>query len=61
VLVDDKTLSEVETTKKRIEEMLKNNGVDHSTLQIECTCVTCDNGGLYCQVKPDEHGEMHNN
>ena len=59
VLVDDKTLSEVETTKKRIEAMLKENGIDHSTLQIECTCVTCDSN-LYCQSKPDEHGEMHN-
>ncbi len=60
VLVDDKTLSEAETTKKRIEEMLKENGIDHSTLQIECTCVTCVNGGLYCQPKPGEPGEMHN-
>jgi len=59
VLVDDKTLKEVETTKKNIEEMLRENGVDHSTLQIECTCVTCDNS-LYCQVKPDEPGETHN-
>lgn len=59
VLVDDKTLKEVETTKHNIEEMLRENGIDHSTLQIECTCVTCDNG-LYCQIKPDEHDETHN-
>jgi cobalt-zinc-cadmium efflux system protein len=50
VLVDDKTLKEVETTKKNIEEMLRKNGVDHSTLQIECSCVNCDNS-LYCQVE----------
>jgi cobalt-zinc-cadmium efflux system protein len=58
VLVDDKTLSEVETTKKRIEAMLKENGVDHSTLQIECKCVDCDNS-IYCQVRHDETGEVH--
>lgn len=59
ILVNDQTLKEVETTKKNIEEMLRENGVDHSTLQIECRCVTCDNS-LYCQSKPDEHGGMHN-
>jgi len=59
VLVDDQTLKEVETTKHNIEEMLRENGIDHSTLQIECTCVTCDNG-LYCQIKSDEHDETHN-
>ena len=59
VLVDDQTLKQVETTKHNIEEMLRENGIDHSTLQIECTCVTCDNS-LYCQIKPDEHEEGHN-
>ncbi len=59
VLVDDKTLKEVETTKKNIEEMLKAAGVDHSTLQIECTCATCDNS-LYCRVKPGEHEDTDN-
>jgi cobalt-zinc-cadmium efflux system protein len=58
VLVDNKSLKEVETTKHNIEEMLEKNGIGHSTLQIECTCVTCDNG-LYCQI-PDEHDEVHN-
>jgi cobalt-zinc-cadmium efflux system protein len=58
ILVNDQTLGEVEATKKRIEEMLKENGVDHSTLQIECSSVTCDNN-LYCQVKSDEHNDMH--
>lgn len=56
VLVDDKTLKEVEATKHTIEEMLRENGIDHSTLQIECTCVNCDNN-LYCHIKPDEHNE----
>ena len=59
ILVNDQTLGEVEATKKRIEEMLRENGVDHSTLQIECSNVTCDNN-LYCQIKHDENGEIHN-
>ena len=59
ILVDDKTLKEVEATKKNIEEMLRENGVAHSTLQIECSCVDCDNS-LYCQIKHDENGEIHN-
>jgi len=59
VLVDDKTLKEVETTKKNIEEMLRENGVDHSTLQIECSCVDCDNS-LYCQVRHEESDDVHN-
>jgi cobalt-zinc-cadmium efflux system protein len=60
VLVDDKTLKEVETTKKRIEEMLRENGVDHTTLQIECTCATCDNSNLYCPLKCGDSDKMHN-
>lgn len=59
ILVNDQTLKEVETTKKNIEEILRENGIDHSTLQIECSCVDCDNN-LYCQVKPNEQGETHN-
>jgi len=58
VLVDDKSLKEVETTKKNIENMLKDAGVDHSTLQIECSCVECDNN-LFCQIKGDEHEDTH--
>ncbi|OPY62519.1 MAG: Cadmium, cobalt and zinc/H(+)-K(+) antiporter [Syntrophorhabdaceae bacterium PtaU1.Bin034] len=59
ILVDDKTLKEMETTKKKIEEMLKEYGVDHSTLQIECSCVNCDNS-LYCQVKHGDKEEQNN-
>jgi cobalt-zinc-cadmium efflux system protein len=58
VLVDNKTLREVETTKKNIETMLRKSGIGHSTLQIECSCVDCDSS-LYCQVKHDEHLKMH--
>ncbi len=59
ILVDDKTLKEVETTKKNIEGILKENGIDHSTLQIECSCVGRDDG-FYCQIKPDGHDEKYN-
>jgi cobalt-zinc-cadmium efflux system protein len=59
VLVNDQTLARVEATKTKIEQMLKENGVLHSTLQIECKCATCGNNGLYCQVEPDRVGEAH--
>ncbi|MDD3846252.1 MAG: cation diffusion facilitator family transporter [Syntrophorhabdaceae bacterium] len=57
ILVDDKTLGEVETTRKNIENILKEAGVHHSTLQMECSCVDC-NSSLYCQV-PDGNDEEH--
>jgi cobalt-zinc-cadmium efflux system protein len=59
ILVNDKTLSEVEATKINIETMLRENGVDHSTLQIESACAACDSG-LYCQGKPDNQDKEHN-
>lgn len=59
ILVNDQTLGKVEVTKKKIEEMLKGNGVGHSTLQIECSSVTCDNS-LYCHVNTDKHENEHN-
>jgi len=59
VLVNDKTLSEVEATKRNIEAMLRENGIDHSTLQIESASTDCDNG-IYCQGKPDNHCKGHN-
>jgi cobalt-zinc-cadmium efflux system protein len=52
ILVDDKTLTEAEETKKNIEALLKEAGVHHSTLQIECSCIDCDNS-LFCAIKPD--------
>lgn len=58
ILVNDQTLGEVEATKKRIEEVLRENGVDHSTLQIECSCVDCDKSP-YCHVKHDEVEEAN--
>ncbi len=59
ILVNDQALSEVEATKKRIEGVLRENGIDHSTLQIECSCMDCDNS-LYCQVNHYESGDVLN-
>jgi cobalt-zinc-cadmium efflux system protein len=58
ILVDDKTLGEVETTRKNIESILQEAGVHHSTLQMECSCVECG-GSLYCQSEPCDRDDMH--
>ncbi len=50
VLVDDKTLKEAEVTKRNIQALLKEAGVHHSTLQIECSSTGCDNN-LFCAIK----------
>ncbi len=59
ILVDDKTLKEAENTKHNIEEMLRDNGVKHSTLQIECSSINCGNG-LYCNGQPEQCNKIHN-
>ena len=58
ILVDDRTLGEVETTRKNIEGILQEAGVHHSTLQMECSCVDCG-GSLYCQSGPCDHNDTH--
>lgn len=58
ILVNDKTLNEVEKTKHDIENMLRENGIDHSTLQIESSSLNCDNN-LFCQVNHDESSDGH--
>jgi len=58
ILVNDQTLSEVEATKKRIEEILKEFGINNSTLQIESSATTCDND-LYCQVAQEKSINGH--
>jgi cobalt-zinc-cadmium efflux system protein len=56
VLVDDKTLKEAEVTKKNIEGILRKNGIDHSTLQIECASTNCSNN-LFCQGGTEHEDE----
>lgn len=62
ILVNDQTLQEVETTKGHIERLLKEKGIAHTTLQLECRCANC-NDGLYCQTNPypDEKSQNHRN
>jgi cobalt-zinc-cadmium efflux system protein len=57
ILVSDRSLSEAEVTKKNIEQVLRENGIDHSTLQIEC--VNCDNNGIYCNLEASEDNDSH--
>ncbi len=59
ILVDDKTLGEVEMTRKNIEKVLREAGVHHSTLQMECSCVECG-GSLYCRPGPCGRDGTHN-
>lgn len=58
ILVDDRILGEVETTRKNIENVLQEAGVRHSTLQMECSSVDCG-GSLYCQSEPCDHNDTH--
>lgn len=58
ILVDDRTLGEVETTRKNIENILREAGVHHSTLQMECSSVECG-GSLYCRSEPCGHEDTH--
>lgn len=60
VLVKDQMLGRVEAVKTAIEHILKDNGIAHSTLQIECICASCGNNGMYCRVdEPQRNEEMH--
>ncbi len=57
ILVSDRTLQEAEFTKERIEKILREKGIAHTTLQIECSCANCSDS-LYCQqTNPREDKE----
>ncbi len=58
ILVNDKTLSEIEKTRHNIEDMLKENGIGHSTLQFESSSINCDNN-LYYHVNHEEGHDNH--
>ncbi|MCL5023857.1 MAG: cation diffusion facilitator family transporter [Nitrospirae bacterium] len=49
IWVHDQKLSEVEATRKKIEDSLAGLGISHIMLQFECA--ECRNGGLYCQIE----------
>lgn len=48
IWVHDRKLSEIEGTRKKIEGILTEAGINHIMLQFECA--ECENGGLYCQI-----------
>ena len=60
VLVDDCSISEVESVHQQIEDMLRKKfGIGHTTVQAECT--QCSNGDLYCKmtVSDKKHDHAH--
>lgn len=48
ILVKDQLLSEAQRIRKAVEEILKEEGIDHSVIQLEFTCSDSKNG-IYCQ------------
>lgn len=53
IWVHDQKLSEVEGTRRKIEETLTALGIGHIMLQFECA--ECQNGGLFCQIPGNSH------
>jgi cobalt-zinc-cadmium efflux system protein len=53
IWVHDQKLSEVEGTRRKIEETLTALGIGHIILQFECA--ECQNGGLFCQIPESSH------
>jgi len=51
ILVNDQTLQEVESTKGHIEQVLRERGIAHTTLQLECQCAHCQDS-LFCRPNP---------
>ncbi len=47
IIIKNTTLNDVERTKYSIEDMLRKNGITHSTLQIETTSENCDANLFY--------------
>jgi len=52
VWVRDQALSEAEEIRNKIQQILKEEGIGHATLQLEAG--QCENDGFYCQI----HGEV---
>jgi hypothetical protein len=50
--VHDQKLSEVESIRKRLEEMLQGIGINHYTFQFECA--ECENNSVYCEIKTED-------
>ena len=50
VLVSDRRVSETDSIRKEVEEMLEGLGIKHTVLQMECA--ECAENALYCQISP---------
>ncbi|GAB4388702.1 MAG: cation diffusion facilitator family transporter [Thermodesulfovibrionales bacterium] len=57
VWVHDQKLSEAEGIRRKIEEALKEIGISHILLQLECA--ECQTNGLFCQVHEEEDEDLH--
>ncbi|MEW6584138.1 MAG: cation diffusion facilitator family transporter [Nitrospirota bacterium] len=54
IYIHDRRLSEVHALNQKIKEVLGGHGINHTTLEFECS--ECVNGGIYCELT---HSEPH--
>ncbi|HTY26486.1 MAG TPA: cation diffusion facilitator family transporter [Desulfomonilaceae bacterium] len=57
VLVSDRKVSETDSIRKEVEDMLEGLGIRHTVLQMECA--ECAENALYCQISPSEEDHHH--
>ena len=58
VMVDDCSISQAESVRHQIEEiLLEKFGISHTTVQIECN--QCGNGDLFCKLSAGGHSHNH--
>jgi cobalt-zinc-cadmium efflux system protein len=58
VLVDDCSVSQAESMRQQIEDMLREKfGIGHTTVQTECT--PCNNGDLFCKMTVVDKNQCH--
>ncbi len=58
VLIDDCTVSQAESVRQQIEDMLREKfGIGHTTVQTECT--QCNNGDLLCRMTVVDKNHDH--
>ncbi len=58
VLVDDCSISQAESVRQQIEDMLREKfGISHTTVQTECT--QCNNGDLLCKMTISDKNHSH--
>ena len=58
VVVDDCSISQAESVRQQIEEMVRGKfGIGHTTVQTECT--QCNNGDLFCTMSANGNNHRH--